>query len=111
MTPRLKADIWIKALIRRCEVVGAFAAVVRKGDDTAGSLILKVNTLDGRAIALAPSYTLEGHRVWRPQPQTEPVAESEVDAYIARASSRDPDLWVVEIEDRQGRHFLDEPVE
>ncbi len=111
MEPRVKAEFWVKALIRRSETAGAFAAVVHKGDETAGSMILKINTLDGHARALVPGYAIEGHRVWRSQPGTEPVAENDVDAYIARAIERDPDLWVVEIEDREGRHFLGEPTE
>jgi len=111
MEPRLKAGFWIKALIRRCQTEGAFAAIVRHGDDTAGSIIVKINTLDGKARALVPGFGLDGDRMWRGQPGDDPVAENEVDAYIARAVERDPDVWVIEIEDREGRHFLDEPVE
>jgi len=111
METRVKAEFWVKALIRRCETAGAFAAVVHKGDETAGSMILKISTLDGQAKAFVPGYAVDGHRVWRSQPQTDPVAEAQVDAYIARAVERDPDLWVVEIEDREGRHFLGEPTE
>jgi len=111
MEPRLKAGFWIKALIRRCETAGAFAMVLRKGDETAGTMVLKISTLDGKARALVPGYGVDGQRIWRPQPEHDPVAEADVDAYIARSVTRDPDVWVIEIEDRQGRHFLDEPIE
>ena len=111
MEPRLKSEFWIQALIRRCQSAGAFAAVVRRGDDSAGSIIVKINTLDGDARALVPGVGPDGNRVWRSQPTGEAALETDVDAYIARAFDRDPDLWVIEIEDRQGRHFFDEPVE
>ena len=109
--PRLKADIWIKALIRRAQVSGAFAAVVKRGDDTAGSLLLKVNTLDGQACVYVPGFNLDGQRVWRHHHKQGATPEPEADQYIEKALSRDPDIWVVEIEDPEGRTFLDEPVE
>jgi hypothetical protein len=109
--PRLKADIWIRALIRRAQVAGAFAAVVRKGDETAGSLLLKVNSLDGQAVVYVPGYDMDGQRVWRSHSSDGATAEADADLYIEKAVSRDPDVWIVEIEDRQGRTFLDEPVE
>ena len=109
--PRLKAEIVAKALSRRCQSAGAMAMVVRRGDADAGSLLLKLNTLDGNAVVLTPGYNLEGARVWRRAAGDAPVADAEAEAYIARALTRDPDIWVVEIEDREGRHFLDEPVE
>ena len=36
-------------------------------------------------------------------------AEAEVDMAVAKQRSFDPDLWVIEVEDRRGRHLLDEP--
>jgi hypothetical protein len=109
--PRLKAEIWIKALIRRAQVAGAFAAVVNRGDETAGSLLLKQNTLDGQCIVYVPGYGLDGQRVWRRHAGGGSTTEAEADQYIEKARSRDPDLWVVEIEDAQGRSFIDEPIE
>ena len=108
---QLKTDIWVKALIRRCEIHGAVAMVVHKGDETAGAALVKVNRLDGRAMLFDATRDLEGERLWiRPLGETF-VQEEDVDAHIRRARERDPDLWVVEIEDRAGRHFLTEKVE
>ena len=44
---RLKAEIWIKAYIRRCAAAGAAAVVVRHGDDDAGAIFIRVSRLDG----------------------------------------------------------------
>lgn len=110
MSARLSTDFWVGALIRRAELGGAFAMVVRKGDGRAGAVLVKaVDRRAGTATLYAEAFRGEGERVWM-----EPVAsqsEPELDAYVARAVSVDPDIWVVEIEDRQGRHFLTEPVQ
>ena len=106
----LSSDIWVGALIRRVEIGGGFAVVARKGDPRAGAVLVKVlNRSDGSCRLLAEATRGDGDRVWM-----EPVAsreERELDAYIERAARIDPDVWVVEIEDREGRHFLVEPVE
>ncbi len=106
----LSTDIWVAALIRRVELAGAFAAVARKGDARAGAVLVKaVNRGDGTARLYAEATRGDGERVWM-----QPVAstdEADIDAYVARSARVDPDLWVVEIEDRQGRHFLTEAVE
>jgi hypothetical protein len=106
----LSTDIWVAALIRRAELAGAFAMVLRKGDARAGAVLVKVlNRPAGETRLYAEATRGDGERVWM-QPSLG-VGEAELDAYAARAARIDPDLWVVEIDDRQGRHFLVEPVE
>jgi len=107
---RLSTDIWVGALIRRAELEGAYATVIRKGDPRAGAVLVKaLDRRAGVAHLLAEAIRGDGERVWMA-----PVAatdETELDAYIGRAVRFDPDIWVVEIDDRAGRHFLTEPVQ
>lgn len=106
----LSTDIWVSALIRRAEIGGAFGVVVRKGDARAGAVLVKVlNRTDRTARLYAEATRMDGERVWM-QPQLTDQ-EQDLDRYIERAARIDPDIWVVEIEDREGRHFLTEPVE
>jgi hypothetical protein len=106
----LSTDIWVSALIRRAELSGAFAMVIRKGDARAGAVLVKVlNRPEGTAKLYAEATRLDGERVWMQPANSE--QEPDLDAYIERAVRVDPDVWVVEIDDRQGRHFLTEPVE
>ena len=106
----LSTDIWVAALIRRAELAGAFAVVARKGDARAGSVLVKALNRSDRTSRLYSEATRgDGERVWmRPAVSAD---EADLDRYIERASRIDPDLWVVEIDDREGRHFLTEPVE
>lgn len=110
MSARLSSDVWVGALIRRAELGGGFAMVVRKGDPRAGAVLVKaVDRRAGTARLYAEAVRGDGERFWM-----EPAAgedEAALDRYVERAVRIDPDLWVVEIEDTQGRHFLTEPVE
>jgi hypothetical protein len=108
---RLKAAIWVKAHIRRCATAGIHAVVVRHGDDTAGSVLIKLNRLDGGCSVLSPSNRGDGLRIWLRATGADFVPETDADGYIGRQLKRDPDLWVIEIEDREGRHCLDDPVQ
>lgn len=106
----LSTDLWAGALIRRAEQAGAFAMVLRKGDPRAGAVLVKVvNRRAGSAQLYASAVRGEGETVWMQPLASE--AEADIDAYIERSRRIDPDIWVVEIEDLQGRHFLTEPVE
>ncbi len=108
----LKTDFWASALIRRAQSAGAFAAVARKGDVDAGAVLVKVATLDGRARLYGPARNGEGERIWLDlSAGALGDAEADVDAHLRKRASNDPDIWVIEIEDRQGRHFLLEPVD
>lgn len=108
MMPALKTSIWAYALIRRAEIGGAYAMLALKGDDDAGVVLVKICTLDGNAVLYLPIRNMSGERVWLPKG---PLAEPDIDALIVKRKFTDPDMWVVEIEDKQGRHFLTEPVE
>jgi len=114
---RLKSGIWVAAYLRRCGVEGAFAAVRRRGADEAGAVFILVNRLDGSATLYGPaSQSLFDEA----QPSDRmftavlgsatPVAEADAEARIVREIKFDPDVWVIEIEDRAGRHFLDNVV-
>ena len=108
----LKTDFWVSALIRRAEIGGAFAGIVRKGDTDAGAVLVKVATLDGRARLYTPAQDGAGERIWLDL-SAGPLGENEreIDAYARKRAENDPDLWIVEIEDRAGRSFLTEKID
>ncbi len=99
---RLRTDVWVKAHIRRCTVDGVPAILVRRGNAAGGLVVLKLNQLDQGCRVLSQSRDLDGRLAWLPALKGELVEEAEADAYIARAVERDPDLWVVEVEHRDG---------
>lgn len=106
----LSSDLWVAALIRRADQAGAFAVVARKGDPRAGAVLVKVlNRAAGSTRLYAEATRLDGEQVWMQPAGSD--QEPDLDKYIERAIRIDPDLWVVEIDDRDGRHFLTEPVE
>ena len=108
----LKTDFWVSALIRRAEIGGAFAGIVRKGDADAGAVLVKVATLDGRARLYAPAQDGQGERIWLDlSAGSLGEDEKEIDAYARKRAASDPDLWVVEIEDKAGRSFLIEKID
>lgn len=105
----LSTDVWAGALIRRAELGGAFATVLHKGDARAGGVLVKVfDTAARRARIYTEAFGADGDRLWIQPIESE--QESEIDDYVARQRRYDPDLWVIEIEDREGRHFLTEKV-
>ncbi|WP_246831251.1 DUF1491 family protein [Pseudotabrizicola formosa] len=103
---RLKADLWVSAYLNRLRLADIPAYVTRKGDPTAGTVLVKVALLDGTARAFERGYDMaSGARVWRLMSEG---PERDVDALLSRAGQRDPDLWVIELEDKTGRTLLDE---
>lgn len=108
-TPRLKAGIFVRALLRRVAVAGASAFVVRHGAEEAGAVVLKVARLDGTVLVLNQVRDGGGALVWS-RPLGDWVAEDRAQAWCARQCDFDPDLWIVEIEDTKGRPFVGEPI-
>ena len=100
---RLKTELRATALIRRAQVGGAFAAVLRRGDPDAGALwvILRKGT---ELYCHTEAMGMSGAREWY---QDGPFDEVELGLKTNKAVDRDPDLWIIEVEDAQGRAFLD----
>ncbi|SDI90453.1 DUF1491 family protein [Lutimaribacter saemankumensis] len=106
MSARLTARFWVDAYLARLRLMDIPAFVVAHGDDTGGAVMIKLNTLDGQARLFHRTFDLaSGDRVWDVLAEGE---EDGVDAALARQRATDPDLWVIEVEDRNGRHLLDQ---
>ena len=104
---RLTTEFWVGAYLGRLRLADIPAFVVAKGDATAGAVLVKQSTLNGLACVYQRSFDLmSGERAWV---VLEKGDEAVCDAAIARQRSFDPDLWVIEVEEREGRHLLDEP--
>jgi hypothetical protein len=108
-TPRLKAGIFVRAVIRRAEVAGASAFIVRKGAEEAGAVILRLSRLDGTTLLLNQVRMGDGTLAWA-RPLGDWGADDKAQAWCDKQVRFDPDLWIVEIEDRQGRAFVDEEI-
>jgi hypothetical protein len=113
---RLKSAIWVAAYVRRCHVEGAFAAVRRRGAEDAGAIFIKLNLLNGTGALFGPAPQAvfeEAHPAGRAFTRSfggEPVPEQKIEERLAREVHYDDDVWIVEVEDRAGRHFLDDVV-
>jgi hypothetical protein len=107
--PRLKAGIFVRALIRRAEVAGASAYVMRKGVEESGAVFLRISRPDRTSMVLSQARRGEGDLVWL-KPLGDAADDDKVRAYFEKQTKFDPDIWIVEIEDREGRAFVDEPI-
>jgi hypothetical protein len=103
---RLPTHLWVKAHIRSADQQGVPMMVVRKGDPSRGTVILKLNRLDRTFTVLVQAREGEA-LVWSRGTGPDPVPEADADAYIVRQTRYDPDVWVIEVEDRQGRHWFE----
>jgi hypothetical protein len=107
MQPRLTSRFWVDAYLARLRLADIPAFVTAKGDPTAGAVLVKLATLDGRAMLFQRVFDMmTDSRSWEVLAEG---ADAEIEAAIARQRGYDPDLWVIEVEDRAGRHLLDEP--
>lgn len=107
---RIKSEIWAKAYIRTCSSNGASAVLVRRGQGDGGAIFIKINSLDSDVVLYGPAPAgLDANsndRLWAVCLGPGAVSESDADNYLRRQAEFDPDIWIIEVEDREGRHFL-----
>lgn len=103
---RIKTNIWVASYLRKLQKMGIPAFVIAKGDPDNGTILIKLNTLDGQAKLIQQSFDyLQDRRSWVVVDEGE---EKAIDDQITRQRERDTDLWMIEIEDSDGRTFLDQ---
>ena len=87
-----------------------FAILAKRGAEEAGSILVRINRLDGTGLlfgpAPGPAYDDRGERRWSPLIAASPVPEGRIVEYLDRAKAIDPDIWIIEIEDRHGSGLL-----
>lgn len=113
---RLKSGLWVAAYIRRCAVAGAFAVVRQRGAEEAGAIFIRIDRLNGTGDLFGPAPQTAfddaqpADRAFTPCFKALPAADAEIEGYLAKQLRFDPDLWIVEVEERDGRNFLDDIV-
>lgn len=108
---RLKAEVWVKAYLRKLSVLNVWGAIVRRGDPDAGVIYVSVNRLDGHLSiygpAIAGAYGADGDRQWSIATRAASVSDVEAVDFFSKQSAIDPDFWIVEIESPSGEAHLD----
>jgi hypothetical protein len=109
---RLRSDIWVAAYLRRCATEGAPAVLRRRGAAEAGAIFVKVDRLDGTAALYGPAPQTQElpagvDRLFTRLHTPDALPSPDIEEKLRRETRFDPDLWVVEVEDRAGRCFLD----
>ena len=109
---RLKTALWVAAYLRRCQVEGVYGVVRRRGAEEAGAVFVRICRLDGTSDLYGPAPQsavetgLGADRSFTPC-FPGPAPDADVEAYLAREVKFDSDVWIVEVDERAGRNFLD----
>ncbi|MFY9287466.1 MAG: DUF1491 family protein [Alphaproteobacteria bacterium] len=99
---RLPTDILTSAIIRTAAREGIAIVVRQRGDNANGAVLLKINKLDGTARVLSQAR-FDEEVIWNPVSRKDPMSEAEAEIYLEKQLRMDPDLWLIEIEDKEGR--------
>jgi hypothetical protein len=103
---RLPAHLEIAGLIRRVQAEGGFAAVIKKGERDAGTILVVIteNGENSRAYERMPQ--LDGSRAWTCSQKQDPENKEYFLEYLERRGKQDPDLWILELDIARGERFI-----
>ena len=105
LSARLASELWVFAYKKRLELQGIPIFLLKKGDNKAGAIIIIISNLKGTSKILVQGHSLEGDRRWV---ELANGPDSEMEKIVAKQKVVDPDLWILEVEEPNGRHFLDD---
>lgn len=110
---RVRSDFWVAAWLRRCNSQGASAVLRRRGAAEAGAILVMLDRLDGTRELFGPAPQSEmpsgdhAGRLFVPLHRQPRIDPGEAERLLARQLAFDPDIWIIEVEDREGRSFLE----
>ena len=102
---RITSELWVAAYKKRLELEAIPMFIVHRGDKVSGAIIVRVSDLKGKAKVFVQSYDTEGCGIWL---ELANDTDFEIDSFIRKQKTMDPDIWVLEIEVLNGRHMLDD---
>lgn len=104
--------LWVDALVRRVNLSGAYSTVERIGDETRGDVLIKTRRPNGDVSLIGRAFSPDDEMVFQYiRPENHIMTEQEASEYLKKRISYDADIWIIEIEDKEGRHFLEEKVQ
>ena len=107
---RVKSEVWVRVYLRRCQAQGVSVVIAQRGDESAGAIFIRIDRLDGTVSLFGPvpsgTAGSETDRQWMSCFEAHAVSAEEAESYLSRQRGFDPDLWIVDVEDKGGRHFL-----
>ncbi len=109
MSDKLPTELLVSAQIRRAALEGIPIVVRNRGDNVSGVILLKIDRLDGTSTVLT-QIRIDDEMVWSPASGQNPMPNENAERYIESQLNMDPDMWVIEIEDRKGRHWFPERI-
>jgi hypothetical protein len=103
---RLPAHVEVSSLIRRVEAEGGFATVINKGQQEAGTILIVLTESGENSRVYERMPQLDGTRAWHCAMKQDPEKPEEFGRYLERRISQDPDVWIVELDIRNGERFI-----
>ena len=98
MEPRVKAGLWVQAVLRLGQEAGRYGVVARRGDADAGGVLVLLRDRQGGVCVLSQMRAADGAAAWMRATGIAAVDDTAAEAYVARQLRTDPDLWVLEFE-------------
>ena len=100
----------VDALMRRVQAEGGFAAVLARGDDSAGAILLMLTERGNARQLLERTVDLNGGYRWTPCGPQDVESSEARQSYIQRRRGSDPDLWLIELDVADAERFAAEMI-
>jgi hypothetical protein len=108
--PRIRTALWVQAQLRLCDIKNIPLVIRRRGDPDAGAIVILVNRPGSGVVALSQTRDLDGRLAWLRPLGADPVEEATAEEFVTRTVKRDPDVWVIEVEDYRASYAPDGPI-